>query len=108
VAGKQHQKRISRANRELATFRCDLCGVNSFDEAGHNIHMKGKRHREKVEGPRKAAAEGETNGSETNGETAGQINYSPCQVGTSCTFVFFVYAFELFFYAVLKIWIRIN
>ncbi len=83
MAGKQHQKRLSRATRELAKYRCDLCGVNSFDEAGHNIHMAGKRHREKVEGPAKAETEGgdgETNGgTETNG-TSGQIECHPCQV----------------------------
>ena len=35
-----------------ADLRCDLCDVTSTDKDGHERHMNGKRHKEKLEGPK--------------------------------------------------------
>ena len=52
IDGKAHKKKVAAQNVKGADLRCDLCDVTSTDKDGHERHMNGKRHKEKVEGPK--------------------------------------------------------
>lgn len=87
VNGKQHQKRLLRQQREASSYRCELCNVISLDERGHDVHMNGKRHREKLEALEakdKEGEEGAENGEATavGGGGDGPVTFScrPCQM----------------------------
>ena len=52
IDGKAHKKKIAAQSVKGADLRCDLCDVTSTDKDGHERHMNGKRHKEKLEGPK--------------------------------------------------------
>ena len=52
IDGKAHKKKVAAQSVKGADLRCDLCDVTSTDKDGHERHMNGKRHKEKVEGPK--------------------------------------------------------
>lgn len=52
IDGKAHKKKVAAQSVKGADLRCDLCDVTSTDKDGHERHMNGKRHKEKLEGPK--------------------------------------------------------
>ena len=52
IDGKAHKKKVAAQSVKGADLRCNLCDVTSTDKDGHERHMNGKRHKEKVEGPK--------------------------------------------------------
>ena len=52
IDGKAHKKKVAALSVKGADLRCNLCDVTSTDKDGHERHMNGKRHKEKLEGPK--------------------------------------------------------
>ena len=51
IDGKAHKKKVAAQSVNGADLRCELCDVTSTDKDGHERHLTGKRHKEKLEGP---------------------------------------------------------
>ena len=50
MEGKNHRKKVAAAGVKGADLVCALCEVTSTDREGHERHLGGRRHRERVEG----------------------------------------------------------